>query len=322
MIVEGRGLYMERAIITGATSIIGIALIKKLLQEGKEVCAVIRPDSARKKDVQNLRPTALIEAELDELDRLELPANSFDVLFHIGWSSDFPEPRFNLQGQLQNVVYGEKALHLAHRCGCDTFLSIGSQAECGRVEGCITPDTPSRPENAYAIAKTVAAAKLQSSCEELGIRFCWPRLLSSYGPYDRPHTLIMQCIRAALTGRTIALTPGGQIWDYVYADDVALALSCIAERGKHGKKYPIGSGHAQSLRSYIEKIAEAAGNDCILNGLGQRPYAENQVMNLLADLSETTQDTGFRCRTDFGAGIRETVEYMKGVLCRSGESYQ
>lgn len=313
---------MERAIITGATSIIGIALIKKLLQEGKEVCAVIRPDSARKKDVQNLGPTALIEAELDELDRLELPANSFDVLFHIGWSSDFPEPRFNLQGQLQNVTYAEKALHLAHRCGCDTFLSIGSQAECGRVEGCITPDTPSRPENAYAIAKTVAAAKLQSSCEKLGMRFCWPRLLSSYGPYDRPHTLIMQCIRAALTDQVIALTPGGQIWDYVYADDVALALSCIAERGKHGKKYPIGSGRGQSLRSYIEKIAEAAGNDCILDGLGQRPYAENQVMNLLADLSETTEDTGFRCRTDFETGIRETVKYMKGVLCRSGESYQ
>lgn len=310
---------MKRAIVTGATSIIGIALIKELQKEGKEVYAVVRPDSTRKKDVSNLKPTALIEAELGKLDQLEIAADPFDVLFHIGWSSDFPEPRFNLQGQLQNVVYGEKALHLAHRCGCDTFLSIGSQAECGRVDGCITPDTPCHPENAYAIAKTVASAKLQGNCEALGMRFCWPRLLSSYGPYDRPHTLIMQCIHAALTDRAIELTPGGQIWDYIYADDVASALLCIAERGKHGRKYPIGSGHAQSLRSYIEEIAEAAGNDCILSGLGRRPYAEDQVMNLLADLSETTKDTGFCCKIDFQAGIHETVKYMRNVLHQSGE---
>lgn len=303
---------MKRAIVTGGTSIIGIALIKELLKSGTETYVVIRPDSTRTNDVLRLSPTKLIEAELGELNQLELDADSCDTLFHVGWSSDFSNPRFNLQGQLQNVVYAEKALDLAHHCGCSTFLSIGSQAECGRVEGCITTDTPSRPENAYAIAKTVASAKLQGKCETLGVRFCWPRLLSSYGPYDRPHTLIMQCIRAALTDQTIELTPGGQIWDYIYADDVAHALCCIAEYGKHAKKYPIGSGCAQSLRSYIGEIAEAVGNDCILRGLGKRPYAEGQVMNLLADLSELKHDTGFCCKTDFQSGIRKTIRYAKG----------
>lgn len=313
---------MKRAIVTGATSLIGIALIKELLEGGIEVYAVIRPDSTRKEDVLRLAPTALIGAELGDMNQVEFAADSCDVLFHVGWSSDFPEPRFNLQGQLQNVTYAEKALDLAHRYGCGCFLSIGSQMECGRIDGCITPDTPSHPETAYAIAKTVACAKLQSSCEELGMKFCWPRLLSTYGPYDRPHTLVMQCIRAALMNENIALTSGAQIWDYIYVEDVARALCAIAENGKHGKKYPIGSGYARSLRSYVEEIATATGNARILDGLGKRCYPDGQVMNLLADLSETAHDTGFCCKTDFGTGIRETVEYMKDVLCRSGESYQ
>lgn len=302
---------MKRAIVTGATSLIGIALIQKLLEEGREVYAITRPGSTRKKDVLKLKPTAFIEAELDELDRIELLSDSCEVLFHIGWSSDFPEPRFNLQGQLQNVTYAEKALDLAHRYGCGSFLSIGSQAECGRIDGCITPDTPSHPENAYAIAKTVASAKLQSKCETFGMRFCWPRLLSTYGPYDRAHTLVMQCTRASLTGQAIELTSGEQIWDYIYVGDVAHAIYCIAEQGKHGKKYPIGSGCARSLRSYIKEIAEVAGGMHILEGLGKRPYADGQVMNLLADLSELTSDTGFSCKTDFRTGIHKTVRYMK-----------
>lgn len=310
---------MKRAIVTGATSLIGIALIKELLEGGIEVYAVIRPDSTRKEDVLRLAPTALIEAELSGLNQIELAADSCDVLFHVGWSSDFPEPRFNLQGQLQNVAYAEKALDLAHRYGCGCFLSIGSQMECGRIDGCITPDTPSHPETAYAIAKTVACAKLQSSCETLGMKFCWPRLLSTYGPYDRPHTLVMQCVRAALLNKDIALTAGGQIWDYIYVEDVARALCAIAENGKHGKKYPIGSGCGQSLRSYIEKIAETIGNNRILDGLGKRAYPDGQVMNLLADLSETTKDTGFCCKTDFQTGIQGTVKYMKNVLHQSGE---
>lgn len=310
---------LEHAIVTGATSLIGIALIKELLKDGKEVYAVIRPDSTRKADVLRLGPTALIEAELGDLDQIELLTDSCDVLFHVGWSSDFPSPRFNLQGQLQNVTYGEKALDLAHQYGCNCFVSIGSQMECGRIDGCITPETPSKPETAYAIAKTVVCAKLQNRCEDYGIRFCWPRLLSAYGPYDRPHTLVMQCIRAALLDKDIALTAGGQIWDYIYVEDVARALCAIAENGKHGKKYPIGSGCGQSLRSYIEKIAEVIGNDRILDGFGKRAYPEGQVMNLLADLSETKQDTGFYCKTNFEMGVQETVKHMKSVLHQSGE---
>ena len=132
--------------------------------------------------------------------------------------------------------------------------------ECGRIDGCITPNTPSRPESAYAVAKTVASAKLQSSCEALGMKFCWPRLLSTYGPYDRPHTLVMQCIRAALLDEEIALTAGEQIWDYIFVEDVARALCAIAENGKHG--YCGGNGeYAHYGGTWQTPIPRGAGNE-------------------------------------------------------------
>lgn len=304
---------LERVIITGATSFIGMALIRKLIGIEKEVYAIIRPGSTRKSYLPVSHYVTVVEAELKNLDELQIPVDCCDILFHIGWSSDFVSPKFNLEGQMQNVVYAEKAANLAHRYGCHTFLSIGSQAECGQVNGCITADTPGKPQDAYGIAKLVTYSRLKALCEQYGMKFCWPRLLSAYGPFDRPHTLVMACMRACLENRTIELTKGAQIWDYIYVDDVAEALCYIAEHGKHAKKYPVGSGNAKSLRSYIEEIANITGNGCILRGIGKRAYAENQIMNLLADMSETQNDTGFQCKTEFHIGIMKTLEHMRTI---------
>ena len=46
-------------------------------------------------------------------------------------------------------------------------------------------------------------------------------------------------------------------------------------------------------------------------GLGERPYAENQVMCLCADITALTADTGFVPKVPFSEGIARTVEWMK-----------
>lgn len=302
---------MKRAVVTGCTSFLGIALIRYMESMDIEVYAVARPGSSRLGAVPASRSIHLIQSELSQLDDIRLPDEKMDAFFHIGWTSDFNDPRYNREGQKLNVECAEKAMRLAQQSGCDVFLGVGSQAECGIVEGCITPDTPEAPLTEYAKAKTAAFHKLAQMSEKSGIRLCWPRLLSAYGPYDRPHTLVMSCIRAALTGAKLELTPCGQIWDYIYVDDAAAAIYSIAEKGKPMKRYPIGSGIGRSLRYYVEEIARITGGDSLLEGIGAKPYSDNQVMNLLADMTEVKKDTGFACKYDFQDGIKKTVAHWQ-----------
>ena len=304
---------MKSAIVTGATSFLGIALIDYMKREGMTVYAVTRPNSGRLADIPRGDNIHVVECELSRLEQFPVPTEKVDAFFHIGWSSDFSNPRTNEAGQLLNVTYAKEAMRVAEQCRCDTFLGVGSQAECGLVEGCIMADTPPAPVTAYAKAKIAAYEALASMVSQNGIKLYWPRLLSAYGPYDRPHTLIMSCIRAALAGEKMALTPGGQIWDYIYVDDAAEALYKIAEFGKPMKHYPIGSGVGRSLRSYVEMIAEITGSTGLLEGIGAKGYGENQVMNLLADMSEVKADTGFSCQVDFETGIGRTIAYMRGM---------
>lgn len=304
---------MKRAIVTGCTSFLGIALIQYLERMGIEVYAIARPRSSRLGVVSVSSSLHIIQSELSELDNVRLPDKKMDAFFHIGWMSDFRNPRFNREGQCLNIECTEKAMRLAEQCGCDVFLGVGSQAECGLVNGCITSDTPEAPLTEYAKAKTETFHRLTKMVERNGIRLCWPRLLSAYGPYDRPHTLIMSCIRAAFTEEQLALTPCEQIWDYIYVDDAARAIYKIAEKGKSLKRYPIGSGVGRSLRYYVEGIARVTGNMGFLEGIGAKPYSENQVMNLLADMTEVEKDTGFVCEYDFHTGIEKTVSYWHSI---------
>lgn len=301
---------MKRVVITGATSFIGISLMKKLLALDINILAIIRPGTNRRNFLPTDSRIIYVESELSELQKIS-PKKKYDAFFHIGWSSDFEKPRTNIIGQLQNVMYAENAVRLASKIGCKTFLAIGSQAECGIVNGCITASTPDNPRTAYAIAKVITYSKCLSLCELYKMKFCWPRLLSAYGPYDRKHTLIMTCLQAGMEKKEVELTSGEQIWDYIYVDDVAECLFAICKNGKHGKRYPIGSGIGRSLKSYIIDVARITKNRNIMTGVGKRAYSKDQVMNLVADISELTFDTGWVPQIDFEDGIKRTLRAMK-----------
>lgn len=297
---------MMKAIVTGATSFIGIALINELIRNGYDVIAVTRPGSNRY-DVIRRESTAtdILECDISKLDEIGNLINcnrnnrKFDVFFHVAWSSDFDDPRYNLQGQMRNVDYSLKAMSAAAELGCKKFLVVGSQAECGLIEDPISSKTADDPITAYATAKCETYYRCCVLSDELGIDLFWPRLLSAYGPYDRKHTLIMSCIDACIYRREIALTKAEQIWDYVYVTDVARALRLISEKGEPKKKYSIASGVGRPLREYIQDIADVYEYPELMNGIGKRPYSDKEVMHLVGDVSEIEEDTGMIFDADF-----------------------
>ena len=46
-------------------------------------------------------------------------------------------------------------------------------------------------------------------------------------------------------------------------------------------------------------------------GIGEREYNPDQVMHLVADISELVADTGYKPTTPFLEGIKKTVEWAK-----------
>ncbi len=302
---------VNKVIITGCTGAIGIALIKQCINNDIEVYAFCRKNSPRNTNIPKDDKVNIIECNLAELAVLEdASIPEADAFFHLGWGATMGEGRNDARLQLKNIQYTIDALYLAKKAGCKVFVGTGSQAEYGRYEGKLNECVPVNPETGYGVAKLCAGQLSRMEASKLGIRHIWARVLSVYGPYDNPNTMISSTINKLLRGEKPQLTKGEQQWDYMYSEDTAKALIALARSGVHGRTYCIGSGNARPLLEYINIIRDNINPDSEL-GIGDIPYGEKQVMYLCADIAPLTEDTGFVPEIAFEEGIISTINWMK-----------
>ena len=303
---------MKTAVITGATGVIGRALLSVCFEAGYEVLAVVHRNSPRASGLNKIEHCQVLYLDFPEYDRAmeemqkqNIATEGYELFFHLAWRAPFGKDRENLPLQLENVKASLAAVRFAKALGCSTFVGAGSQAEYGRVKGKLSPDTATLPETGYGVAKLCAGQMTQLACQQAGLKHIWTRILSVYGPYDGKQSLISIAVNSMLKGEETEFTPCDQIWDYIYADDAARALLLVAQKGEHGNVYVVGSGEAHPLKEYIQKIAEITGYKREI-GFGRRPYNDKQVMYLQADITEL-QKLGFIPKVSFEEGIRKIL---------------
>lgn len=283
---------MKRIILTGATGMIGSAIVHEALKQNYDITCLVRKSSSRIKNIQQNENVHFVDCDISDYKTLELGGN-FDIFIHLAWSKTSVGGRDDVDFQLKNIEYTLDAVRLASCCGCKVFIGAGSQAEYGVQTVPLTPDLPVNPESGYGIAKYTAGKLSGLLCKQLGLRFNWLRILSVYGPNDGENTLISYVIHELKAGRSPELTKCEQIWDYLHCDDVARAFLAVAQRGLDGKTYPLGSGKGRKLSEYIETIRDSINPDIPLE-FGKKDYYSHQPMYLVADVSELKKDTGWK----------------------------
>lgn len=307
---------MKKVVVTGATGAIGRALIKVCIEAGYEVLTVVHKGSPRAAELESIEHCRVLRLDLNEYDQAMLEMDNqkiekegYELFFHLAWMAPFGKDRDNPDLQLDNIRAALAAVRFAKALGCSTFIGTGSQAEYGRVEGILSPDTPAFPETGYGITKLCAGQLTHLSCEQLGMRHIWCRVLSVYGPYDRDQTLISYAVIQMMANGETEFSPCDQMWDYIYSDDAAKAILLIGQKGESGKVYMIGSGEVHPLREYIQKIAEITGYTKEI-GFGKRSYNDKQVMYLQADTNRL-REVGFTTSVSFAEGISRIKEWRK-----------
>ncbi len=302
---------IRNAVVTGPTGAVGSALCRVLLAHNISVYAVCRPGSSRTDNLPENKCLTLVQCDVSMLQALpEQIPEPVDAFFHLAWAHTIGPGRNDMSAQIANIQHTIDAVQAAKKLACQVFIGAGSQAEYGRFDGKLRPDTPCFPENGYGMAKLCAGQMSRNMCAQLGMDHIWSRILSVYGPHDGSMTMISGTIQKLLHGQKPALTEGMQKWDYLYCDDAAEALYRMAVSGRNGAIYPLGSGLALPLREYILTLRNAI-DPALPLGFGEIPYGQNQVMHLQADISTLTRDTGFSPQTPFSEGIQRTITWMR-----------
>lgn len=302
---------IKRAVITGPTGAVGVALINELISNNIETFCICHKSSKRINNIPNDKLVHIIYCDIDEYDKLtNLIDCKIDAFFHFAWMGTYGETRNDLSMQTKNIEYSLVALKIAKELGCSVFVGAGSQSEYGPSNAIKHPYDYCDPDNFYGAAKLSTMKMCKVLANKLDIRFIWCRIFSLYGPCDAPYTMIMSSINKMLNNQTCEFTKGEQIWDYIYSKDAAKAFRLVAEKGENNAIYCFASGKTRKLKDYIISMHELVNVNSEIK-IGALPYYEHQAMNLSADISNLKNDTGFEPSFSFEDGIKDLLKEIK-----------
>lgn len=303
---------MKTVVITGATSMIGASIVDACLSNSiKTIYAVVREGTVKLSHIPDDKRIKLIYCNADDYASLPNKINDkCDVFYHIAWSLTGAARNKNFDEQARNINFTLEALESAAELGCELFVGAGSQAEYGIVNAdIISPDSPNNPTQAYGIAKYAAGKLALQKAEVLGINCAWVRIFSVYGKWEKPNTLIQTTIKKLRNNEEPEFTEGIQLWDFLYSEDAGKAFYLIGEKVRKNAVYCLGSGEARKLREYIEILRDVVKPDAVLK-FGAIPYS-GAILNICADISALTEDTGWTPETEFRDGIYKTIGFVE-----------
>lgn len=287
---------MRKAVITGATGFLGLALLKELIQNDIHVYALCRKNSNRISRLDNIPNVTLIEADLNCLDNIG-SLDDCDVFYHLAWEGG----RNDFHSQYKNVEATVNCLKFASRFNCKRFICTGSQAEYGNTSELINEETPLNPTTAYGACKVAAYYLTSDLAKRLGIEHIWARVFSVYGPHDNPNSLIPCLVDSLLSKGEAALqTDGGHIWNYLYEEDAARALRALGQCGKPNEIYNVASQESKPLKEFVEIIRKSVNPDSTVY------YGtEKSEINLNVSVDKTLLNIGDFEGIDFTNGIKK-----------------
>jgi UDP-glucose 4-epimerase len=301
-----------RIFMTGATGFIGSYVLERLVARGDHrVLIMMRAKSDPWRIAHLLSRIDVVSGSTENLESVRDEALRFspNILLHLAWNGLAGAAR-NDRIQVANLVSTLELVSLAHEVGAGSFIGLGSQAEYAASASALDEDAVTRPTSLYGSAKLCANLMAERLCAELRLRFAWIRVFAVYGPKDNPSWLIPSLAQQLLQGKRPRLTPGEQVWDYLFVRDAAEAICRVAENPSARGVFNLGSGQPRTIRAIAEELRDAIDARLPL-GFGEVPYAEGQIMRMQAVIERLKVATGWSPSTTFDRGLAETVAWYR-----------
>jgi len=265
----------ETALVTGATGFIGRHLIARLIRLGWEVHVVVRadshlPDSAEFSQLIKHTHDGTTEGMISLVGEAKP-----NVVFHLASlfiAQHMPKDVAPLV--LSNVLFGTQLLEAMRFNGVCQFVNAGTSWQHYNNEDY-------NPACLYAATKQAFEDTVAYYTEATSIKAVTLQLFDTYGPNDPRSKLFHLLSEIAKSKEMLAMSPGEQLIDLVYIDDVIDAFLCAREvlatfRSGH-RVYAVSSGQPLPLREVIAIYEKVLGITLRIDW-GKRRYRPREVM--------------------------------------------
>jgi GDP-L-fucose synthase len=305
-------LSTRRVMVTGGAGFLGSRVIAKLRERG-----VRDPFVPRSAEYDLVEREAVRRAIQD--GRPDVIIHLAAVVGGIGANMENPGRYF-----FDNLMMGVQLIEEARVAGVEKVVAVGTICSYPKFttvpfnEDTIWDGYPEETNAPYGLAKKMLLVQAQAYRQQYGFNVVHPIPVNLYGPGDNfdPRSshvipaLIKKCVDARDAG-----APAIEVWgdgtasrEFLYVDDAAEGITLMTERYDESEPVNLGSGQETMIRELVHLIAELTGYTGRIEFDASKP---NGQPRRCLDVTRAERAFGFRAKTDFRTGLRETIAWYE-----------
>jgi GDP-L-fucose synthase len=225
-----------------------------------------------------------------------------------------------------NLVMGALLMEYARRYEVGKFVAVGTICAYPKYtpvpfrEEDLWEGYPEETNAPYGLAKKMLLVQAQAYRQQYGFNAIYLLPVNLYGPGDnadpRSSHVIPALIRKCIDARN-AGAPSITVWgdgsptrEFLYVEDAADAIMLAAERYDGDLPVNLGSGMEISIKELVQIICRMTG---FRGEVGWDTSQPNGQPRRCLDTSRAEALFGFRARTPFEEGLRQTIDWYETV---------
>ncbi len=266
----------KAALITGATGFVGSYLVEKLISQGWIPHLIIRPESDLS-PIQHLVKKVILhihDGSTKEMVNIVQRANP-EIVIHLASRFIVEHKSEDIEILIKsNILFGVQLIEAMVVNKIYRLINVGTSWQ--NYE-----NKEYNPVCLYAGTKEAFEKILIFYLESTPLKCITFKLFDTYGPRD-PRTKLFYLLKtAAATGVEIDMSPGEQMIDLVYIDDVIdaflIGIKCLQNSNMKCENYAISSGTLITLKDLVAKFSKISGTEIKVHW-GGRAYRKREVM--------------------------------------------
>ena len=303
-----------KALITGSLGFVGKYLREELENHGYEVVGVdVRPGEKT------------LKADLLDADGIRSVVESRrpDAIFHLAAQADVGKswrmPRLTMELNVVAAVNLLEAVRSVDAQGTRLVI-VGSSDQYGNLGAAgasVTEDMEMKPQTPYAISKRAQEELAKLYARSYGMNICMTRSFNHGGAGQRTGFMIPDFASGIVRierGEAAELCVGNlsSRRDFTHVRDVVRAYRLIAEKGRSGEVYNVGSGVTWSAQEVLDMLRGMAKCDIPVRQDPARMRPSDTPV-ICCDHSKLTRDTGWEPELGMAQIVADTLQYYRSI---------
>jgi CDP-glucose 4,6-dehydratase len=328
--LEGVGVSMpfwrdRPSLVTGATGLVGSALVRRLLEAKADVVCLVRDWVPQSELVRSglLERVKVSRGDVRDQSLLERVLGEYEVttVFHLAAQTTVPVANRNPVATFDVNIGGTRALLEACRRSPLVREIVVASSDKAYGESPTLPyteDTALAGRHPYDASKACADLLAQSYASTYETPVAIARCGNFYGPGDLNwNRLVPGTVRSVLRGeRPVIRSDGQYVRDYFFVDDGAAAYQLLAERlaerpALRGRAFNFSNEKALSVLELVRCILALMASPLEPDIRNEAPH---EIRRQYLSASRARAELGWQPLFDLDEGLRRTIAWYRDLL--------